>query len=112
MFHASIFTASTWAIPVAADALEKKPASVMATWIVDRKTVESSISRSISAAFLLPCSARRRILFLLTETTAISEPAKNALIRVKITKIVIWNIILAASGSDSIIIHSSVFSYF
>ena len=105
----AIFTANTCAIPVAADALEKNPANVMATWMVDRKIVESSISRSISAAFLLPCSARRRILFLLTDTTAISEPAKNALISVKIIKIVIWNKILAASGSDSIMFCSSVF---
>ena len=75
--------------------------------MVDRNTVESFIRRSMSAAFLFPCSDRRCILFLLTDTTAISEPAKNALINVRITKIVIWNKILAASGSDSMVNDSS-----
>ena len=55
----------------------------MATWIVERNFVESSKSFSMTFAFLLPSSARLRMRFLLTDTTAISAPAKKAFMRVK-----------------------------
>ena len=44
------------AIPVAADALEKKPARVMATWMVDRNAEESSTIFSSFPAVLSPSS--------------------------------------------------------
>ena len=69
---------STCEIPVAAEALEKKPANVMATCIVERNAVESSKSVCTRLAFVLPFAASVWIFDLLTETTAISALAKNA----------------------------------
>ena len=77
---------STCEILFAAKAEDANPANVMATWIVDKNLVESPDRLSMSLAFLLPSSASFLILILLTETTAISDPAKNALISVRITK--------------------------
>src|SRR5699024_1841735 len=53
-------------------------------------------------AFLFPSSARDRILFLLTDTTAISAPAKKAFNSVKNTKSNRSNKIESPAGSASI----------
>lgn len=50
---------STCEIPVAAEALEKKPANVMATCIVERNAVESSKSVCTRLAFVLPFGGKR-----------------------------------------------------
>ena len=63
-------------IPVAALAELKKPAKVIATWIVDKKLVGWSSNFSTNLAFLFPSSLNRWILLLLTETIAISLAAK------------------------------------
>lgn len=63
--HLFIFTASIPEIPVAATALERKPASVTINWIADKNAVDPSIRRSIRAAFLFPCSFNLWILFCL-----------------------------------------------
>ena len=76
---------STCEIPVAAEALEKKPANVMATCIVERNAVESSKSVCTRLAFVLPFAASVWIFDLLTETTAISALAKNAFMSVSAT---------------------------
>ena len=76
--------------PTAAAALDRNPASVIAIWIVDRKELESSKSFCTAAAFLFPSCARTLILFLLTETTAISAAAKKALIKIKTNNSINW----------------------
>ena len=63
----------------AAKAEPKNPASVMPICIVDKNLVGSSIILSIFFAFLSPSSAREWTFFSLSEITAISVAAKNAL---------------------------------
>ena len=109
--HLFIFTASIPEIPVAATALERKPASVTINWIADKNAVDPSIRRSIRAAFLFPCSFNLWILFLFTEATAISAPAKYPLIRVSTRRIRSCVKILADCGSVSIIKNSSFWMY-
>ena len=66
----------------AANALPRNPASVMPICIADRNEVGCSTSLSRRAAFLLPSSASFLSLFALSETTAISDAAKNAFTRI------------------------------
>ena len=92
-------TSSLFEIPVAADALEKNPASVMAICMVERKREGSCSSFSTSAAFLSPSSALCVSFPGLTDTRAISAPAKNAFRAVSNTSISNCNHKL--SGSES-----------
>ncbi|MPM69948.1 hypothetical protein SDC9_116896 [bioreactor metagenome] len=57
-----------------------------------------------SFAFLFPSSARSFILFLFSDTIAISADAKNALSIVKMTINISCEVIFAGSGSNSIVI--------
>ena len=52
--HLFIFTASIPEIPVAATALERKPASVTINWIADKNAVEPSIRCSIRLLLYFP----------------------------------------------------------
>ena len=70
--------------------------------MVERNFVESSNNPSITFAFLFPSSARLRILFLLTDTTAISAPAKYAFSKVKNNNSNKSKIIVFPAGSASI----------
>ena len=68
-----------------AKAAPRKPESVMAIWMVDKKLELSSTMRSSLGASLSPSSSSLRSLLALSEITAISVAAKNALIRIRIT---------------------------
>jgi hypothetical protein len=70
-------------IEVAATALARNPANVIATCIVDKNLFGSSYNFNNSFAFFLPSWARTFILFLFTETMAISAEAKNAFISMR-----------------------------
>ena len=74
---------NTSEIPVAAEALEKNPAKVIATWMVDKKRVGSCNSFCTILALLLPSSASMVIFVLFTDTMAISAQAKKALTAVR-----------------------------
>ena len=67
--------------PSAAAALARNPASVIPTWIVDRKIFGSSANFSRRCAFRSPSSASSRSLFLFSDTTETSDAAKKALTR-------------------------------
>ena len=75
----------------AAKAEDRKPASVMAIWMADRKLSGACIRRSSFFAFLSPSSACLRSFVSDREMTAISAAAKNALIRIRITSTIIGN---------------------
>ena len=69
---------------VAADALDKKPANVIATCIEDRNLVGSFSSFCNNNAFLFFCSASILIFVFFDETIASSAAANRALIVVSI----------------------------
>ena len=66
----------------AANALPKKPARVMPTWMVERNWVGAAVMASSLFAPLSPSSTMRWILLSLRESTAISVIAKNALMAI------------------------------
>ena len=74
----------------AAVALEKKPASVIPTWIVDNNLVSFSCNFLTRLAFLLPLAINISNFSGLADIIAISLAAKNALINKSITMIIIW----------------------
>ena len=63
----------------AANALPRSDASVMATWMVERKREGFCVSLTMRLALRFPSSESFSILVLLAETTAISAHAKTAL---------------------------------
>ena len=66
----------------AANAEDRKPASVIATWIVERNFAGSTVSRSSLSARLLPSSLSLRSFASPTCSTAISAQEKSPLIRI------------------------------
>jgi hypothetical protein len=84
-------------ILVAAEALAKKPARVIPTWIVAKNLLGSSRSFKSNSAFLSPVPARWDIFDLFIDTIAISDAAKKALNKTSISISRSWSIMLSDS---------------
>lgn len=79
----------------AAKALPSRPASVIATWMVERNFAGREVSLISRPARLSPASANFSSLFSLVEMTAISALAKTAFRKISITCKIIAVIIIS-----------------
>ena len=91
----------------AANAEERNPARVMATWMAERKLSGARIKASSLPAVLSPSSACFSSFVSESEMTAISAAAKKALIAISTIRI---NILGNMGSSDKIISSSSGFT--